>query len=446
MGFLDTLSLVQIEKAISDDLMKTIADVIRIEAKARFGQDITANDIGAYSQVEHIDNPYKSMEAQKNNDNSETGISNHIIESRDRMTDMLTKAFEAGPTPEGRKLLGDATHTLEDLFSHSNFSEIAINGELAKNGGANTVETWGPEVSVNGQNRTLLTTGGFGDTDIGYSLAPALASALFPQKDMHNDGKEVLKESIVAWKELLGGEAAEERPALQHYDKILEIVAEENGVDVKNLIDTKNRLMAAFSPLKLLMPDVYRKVENLVNSGGNFLVNGASEEIPLQQSIQYDPEKVLPSHSQLAKDHTDHHFNPLADKLGEIATTDVMKHMKEAWDLKAKGDMQGAQTALNEAIQKANGYFVHPEDSNNSKISAVVSEWVADLENAAAIDRGGYVSDLHQTLARLPGMDEATAQKLLISVAKGEPDIDIITMVRDNILDNVKNRLYQWFQ
>ncbi|OZG70014.1 hypothetical protein BTA51_28210 [Hahella sp. CCB-MM4] len=439
--------LEQIEKALTDDLLATIAEGIRIKAKVDFGQDITAKDIGAYSQVEHIDNPYSSMAEQKNNFDPATGVSNHIMESRDRMIGMLKQAFEADATTEGRRMLGDATHTMEDLFAHSNFIEISVNSELSRTGKGNTVETWGPQVSVNGGNRTLLTTGGFGDTDIGYSLAPAAAEAMFSTKEPGAvDSGQVMKESLASWQGMMGVAAEDgQRPTLKYYDKVVEILAEERGIDVKGIIDTKNLIMAAFAPMKLLVPDAYRQIESLVNEGGNMMVNGAAEGIPIQQSIQYDSESVLPSHSQLAKDHDDHHFHSLGIDLGTMATTEIVDSMKQAWDLKAQGDMQGAEAALNQAIDKVNGFFVHPDDSTNATVHAVISEWVANPQNSAAIERAGYISDLHQVVAGLPGMNEQSAQKLLQSVVAGSPDADIMTTVQDNVVKSVSDRFNQWF-
>ncbi len=432
-------SLAQIEQALTNSALATIEKGLQAEAKATYGKDITAKDVRPYNNVEHIDNAYADAKVQlaKTDD---AAVSNHIIESRERTATTLVKAFNAGPTEQGMRLLGSATHTLEDLYAHSNYTEIAINKAQAQAGKSNRVEVWTQSKQTDTGERSIMTTGGFAGPDMGYSLAPKAASALFPV-DSHHHGHShgpSFNDSKNAATDLLGFTkgASGEAPELKHGQKIADILAKSEGYDIKPALDTVNQINTALAPLGAIFPDVFAKVSKTINQGGNALVSGASEGIPTQQSIGFDPNKDLPSHSQLAKDHTDHHFHILSKSLATEASRDVMTSMRKAWNLEAKGDQNGAQAALQEAIGKLDTYFTHPEDQNNPRINNMVSNWVNNQQNAAALERGQYRSGVHKALAELPGMNQEKADKFLQSVVEGEPDLDQVSTVREDLEKN----------
>ena len=61
---------------------------------------------------------------------SDSGLANHIYNSIEWSKAQLLAAVRAGPTPEGRMFLGSGLHAVEDYFAHSNFIEVALNGEI----------------------------------------------------------------------------------------------------------------------------------------------------------------------------------------------------------------------------------------------------------------------------------------------------------------------------
>lgn len=75
---------------------------------------------GAALPGRQVDNPelYKVSAA---------GLSKHIYNSIETAKNFWMQAAEAGPTPEGRRLLGRGMHIVEDYFAHSNFIEVALN-------------------------------------------------------------------------------------------------------------------------------------------------------------------------------------------------------------------------------------------------------------------------------------------------------------------------------
>ncbi len=443
-------TLQAVESALTQQLLHFVERGINIEAQARFGREVTAQDIGAYQWVEHIDNPYTSVEEQLKA-LSPDGVSMHMLASRDRMIEMLHKAYAAGLNAEGFKLLGDATHTLEDLFAHSNFTEIVINQALASSGSGDRVLTWAPTIEVGNSVRPILTTGGFGDTDVGYSLAPALAKAVFPPAEEASAHDHTLEEAGAALKALIANDANAARPTLSHADKILEILAEEQGIEhMPALLDAKNRLTQVLAPIKSLSPEIYQDLMNAIDAGGNRAVNGAAEIIPLMQSVGFNPNERLPSHSQLAKDHTDHPLHKLSHSLAIVASKDVMRSMKEAWDYQQTGDIVHADKAMMEAVAKVNGYFTYPSGVTGDMNIALV-DWMNKVENLPNLERSKFQSKAHQILTELPGMNVDLADEFLKKLLSGEFDRQAVSPVEDyarSVLDDwdlaIKEQLKKW--
>jgi hypothetical protein len=75
---------------------------------------------GAALPGRQVDNPelYKVSSA---------GLAKHIYNSVEATKQFWLQAAVAGPTPEGRRLLGRGMHIVEDYFAHSNFIEVALN-------------------------------------------------------------------------------------------------------------------------------------------------------------------------------------------------------------------------------------------------------------------------------------------------------------------------------
>jgi hypothetical protein len=107
---------------------------------------------------------------------------NLVVERR------LRTAVSRGRTPQGLLHFGAALHAVEDLFSHSNFIEIALDRVLSQRaellpdlkGEARRVQTFSPMVyrPPEAEGRPVLTTGSFIGTDTQISLAAELVNVL----------------------------------------------------------------------------------------------------------------------------------------------------------------------------------------------------------------------------------------------------------------------------
>lgn len=158
---------------------------------------------------------------------SDTGLANHIYNSIEWAKSQLTMAAQGGATPEGRMHLGAGLHVVEDYFAHSNFIEVALNGQIDRalwdqeNGkqteipptfvravaaggvGANHVDTlYDAQVG----NRRAITTGSFGSLDTKVSIAhvilpklPTLGNAIDNKIDA---ALALVKQGDAGWNEI----------------------------------------------------------------------------------------------------------------------------------------------------------------------------------------------------------------------------------------------------
>jgi hypothetical protein len=139
---------------------------INVVALGEFGRPVTQEELGTYVPSEHLDNPLaggtiedrpdhapamtdeKADEGCRDNNLSksqcaefkdeehhrddilkaskESGLPVYIERGKYHAKKVLEQAIAAKATPEGRSLMGNALHAIEDYFSHSNFTEAAI--------------------------------------------------------------------------------------------------------------------------------------------------------------------------------------------------------------------------------------------------------------------------------------------------------------------------------
>lgn len=88
-----------------------------------------------------------------------------------------------------------------------------------------------------------------------------------------------------------------------------------------------------------------------------------------------------PTHSQLAKDHTDHHFHGLASKMAIFAVNDMGRAMMKVW----KGKMR-----KEEMLNAAKSYFVHPLQTD--WMHNIIKKWVSEEGNKEKLEMGTKVS------------------------------------------------------
>jgi hypothetical protein len=122
----------------------------------------------------------------------QTGVMAFIRRTNLHIERRLQLAANAGRTPDGMQHLGAALHSVEDLFAHSNYIEIAVNHLVRSDptflqsltGSQRQVFTYSTSVLVGGsegrpaEDRPVLTTGSFTGTDTQVSIASELVGFL----------------------------------------------------------------------------------------------------------------------------------------------------------------------------------------------------------------------------------------------------------------------------
>jgi peptidoglycan hydrolase-like protein with peptidoglycan-binding domain len=132
-------------------------EMLDVMAEADFGRRLDRVRFGAYRWEEHIDNPrefcaplstcgaidprtYAPIPANspRKEDAPEAhglhfwtegrgGLPNYLLASQDYVLNQLSQAERKGPTQLGLEHFGNAMHTVEDFYAHSNFIELCLN-------------------------------------------------------------------------------------------------------------------------------------------------------------------------------------------------------------------------------------------------------------------------------------------------------------------------------
>lgn len=207
----------------------TVFSLIKVLAIKKFGREVNPEQFGYYIPSEHIDNPggqiadldyYKSApkiadsiakDGAKDRFNTQDfkprdpaldtpqesteptakilgapifsvdqkGVLAYIRRTNIHVENRLTLATERGRNADGMMHFGAALHSIEDLFAHSNYVEIALNKVLEHDpnviseipllpelkGADRKVQTLSSSVNIGGKNRPVLTTGTFTGLD-----------------------------------------------------------------------------------------------------------------------------------------------------------------------------------------------------------------------------------------------------------------------------------------
>ena len=98
-----------------------------------------------------------------------------------------------------------------------------------------------------------------------------------------------------------------------------------------------------------------------INTPFNYLLNTLASNIDDIQTVTGDLGSN-PTHSQLAKDHSEHPLHDLAAELAQVAVLNVGIAIKNAW----KGKSANA-----DPVATAQSYIIHPMDT----------EWMSDIVN-----------------------------------------------------------------
>lgn len=324
---------------------EALTNVVNVLAEAKFGSSplflVTTSRLGVYRPEEHIDNPMGLDDATGIDPAFSKGYSPtmgaidpvsrlkvYIKDSVQYMCTELLLAKNLGPTPEGHRRLGQALHTLEDYFAHSNFVEVA----LIKNGFV-TVVPWTAPMA----NGCLpIVTGSFGGNDTMASLLLELGAVL-KENEPFEPGRRTKSQKIllIVVRDWYPDQA-------KSYEMFLDF---KEDFEIKHpwifwgLYHTVGRISSYIS---WIFGAIFSVVGNNIDEA--------------QTVFNNNPSSTDPTHTQLAKDHDDHPLHTLAASLAEHAIVEVAKTVVTAW-------LHPAPDSEQTIVRVASSYICHPLDT-----------------------------------------------------------------------------------
>jgi len=282
------------------------------------------------------------------------------------LSDQLRVAVRSKKTPKGLIHFGNALHTLEDFFSHTNFIELALIHL------GTWVEPWVPAKGVGANARRAynltLTSGKFGFVDTLASLLMGLVKVLEAAKEC---------------------EAGKPTAAT----KIVLIILKDRGYilaheSMRTFLEHLHELEKKWPWLATLSCKLFAKLKRLAKGQlAEFMHHIAGYIDEVQTAFLEDASSDDPTHTQLAKDHDDHPLHALAATLAQGAVEDVGRVMQRAWAGRATED---------EVVLTASRYFLHPTqvDVKGSAgwMLTTVEKWMRNPANKSALGRLGSKS------------------------------------------------------
>lgn len=394
----------------------------------KFGQSFSSEQLGYYIPAEHLDNPAGLLQARGNagdtlensptvNDGQATdGISDHGLgnmqtpqasvhpsasvgdgisanifavdqtgvmafmrRSNQHIERRLILASRTGRNEEGLMHLGAALHTIEDLFAHSNWIEIAASKVLADDpsiledelqGGNREIFRYsgtlraGPYAEGMVQSdRPILTTGSFVSLDTAVSVSHEVSG--FLREGLHAESDPSVanaqKQLILALLGQYGGTgSAQIVAALQSvpmpsippsvlnaaYSMVNPTLSEAADQMEANMAEQRisdTNLMAAREVNRAAMRGEFSSVtQQMMELGARYGEPPVADQEALriaeaaerEASFAATPSDVLagPSHSQIAKDHSNSIFFGIAFRLATSAVRLMRQKMVEVWD------------------------------------------------------------------------------------------------------------------
>ena len=375
---------------------------------------VTPTLLGAYHSWEHIDNPTKIGDGRSKDKRLQRpykpedsavdpglAMKRYIRVARADARDDLPTAFEyakrqleiaasLGRNGHGMRHLGQALHTVEDYFAHSNYVEIALTIQKHPK-----VITWvtAPDPTA----RLPVVTGTYGNLDVVASftelIIPKLRELLDPRKaGMSLDEKLALglsliealyghmsTKSLAEAKMLWEGVIGAMRAASVAKDVAKKLI-EGSSIEAKLLIHT----MALVD--RIIM-------ETTVWVLGVVDVGAAINEV--EEAAKHITGDVEPTHTQLGKDDPHHPLHELAARCAEVAAQSIATSVKDAWD--------GMRPNAGVTITLLEQIFCHPEDASGSEIGRMLLYEISTWANghAASVEQASdalYVTKILDAL------------------------------------------------
>jgi hypothetical protein len=461
--------------------------VLKYMGVKKFGQSFSAEQLGFYIPAEHIDNPagllqpgsftgdtlqtqptviegrpvdpvpdsglggfatpqesvHPSASVSADIDANifsvdQSGVMAFMRRSNQHVERRLMAAAQSGRNAQGMMHLGAALHSIEDLFAHSNWIEIAANRVLADNPSlisehlsGNEREIFqfsgniqaGPNANayVN-ESRPILTTGSFVTLDTAVSISHELTG--FLREGLHAEENpavgEAQKELILTLLGQYGGENAAQYVAilqsfpfpaippevLNHAYSIINpqlagFAAQMEAEMAEQRVSDTN-LMAAREANRGVMRGEFSSLsEQMMELEARFGAPPVADQRRLEQaeaaereaSFAATPEQIMagPSHSQIAKDHGNSIFFGIAFRIATIAIAIMREKITQVWN--ATGETtpftreRPAPAHANEAGWPWQEGYVVPWERGQGPTPRTSRNYSADLDNRVRENR-----------------------------------------------------------
>ncbi|KZM20241.1 uncharacterized protein EKO05_0003688 [Ascochyta rabiei] len=396
--------------------------------------EVTRDRLGCYRPEEHIDNPKDYADNLDARDydrrlrgpvderrelsvDERTGLKNYIASedlgittSAGMVRDLLRRCIDLGRRSGGRgpdfyealRLLGTATHCLEDYSAHSNYTELALiemgERDIFPHVGRNTL------VQVHEARKEVypIVTGTFGGVDFLHSvcgeisdkttqselqelegaitnadrtknkskikdLLSQLPDGIFGGKDQSGKADEleqnanaaamgnlhVTPKEPEAFTEQVGEMVKQIYPIMEFHDEIMQAINEfvEQIPVLPELIEQVQDQVSIFV-FSLLAPyvlPILSQVKTELEEGSSEVIASSREK---QHIVFNDDDSSDPTHSMLSKDHFSNLLNEPAGKVASAVLTWAVPQVVECWD---------GQADPEETISRIiDGVFHHP--------------------------------------------------------------------------------------
>lgn len=377
-----------------------IFEVLNVLAQAKFNQSLDRLRFGTYRWEEHIDNPrdfgvavspadYLYVPASRRtivhqpearNTQNPSGLAlwaedprlaipRYIVESHRYVLGQLILAARSGRAPRGLEHFGNALHTVEDFYAHSNFIELGLN-HLNRTANPMTGHLFYqcrrcacpgrcpcPPIR-DSRGRFRLTTGVFllGDTLV--SLEKLLVKRIAgraPGEPPSELGKNIMR---VLVRRLLGEQA------LSVYDQMMK-AWEVCGLPALGRQIMEQTGMAALGRL------IEERFVYPVRQGIARLLQPLVTASAMRTGRDYFPHPIAGnriiqvfemSHSRLAKDSTTHPLHGRARDLAIAAVQSFFAEMRRVWALPGRARINLGATNFPRLV---NNYMNHPLAMSN---------------------------------------------------------------------------------
>jgi len=310
-------------------LCNLLFDMTDVLAEAQFGRRLNRIRFGTYRWEEHIDNPRKYgtaldpatynyvtsptlIEQPERNltlwGETSAALPRYLIVAQQYVMQQLGLAMRHGSNATGLEHLGNALHTVEDFYAHSNFIELAIN-HLQRTGDPKTGRLAESGLPIrDSRGRYRLTTGVFLLSDTLASLQKLLLQHL-------ETAPSGLSQRInrVIIRRLLGDRAA------ARYDELMRLWNATPLPAIQRRLEQWLILPLRRAVAQLLQPLAEAAARQTGREAYPSPIGGRIVQV------------IEISHSQLAKDDSHHVYYGVARQLAICAVRDYWVEMQSAW-------------------------------------------------------------------------------------------------------------------